>query len=234
MFCPNCGSSLPDNAKFCTNCGHSMPTASVQPAAAVQPDPMQYAQPVQPVQPMQPAQPVQYIQPKTASSNPFDSFLHFIIAGVATLALILAIMNLFNLYKVRVSVSVFSASGPVSDVARESAAVLIGNLLYGLTNLAIVGVGVLYFIKKMFNVPVYDKIVGKMFSPLLSKFVSGDGVATLIGAVGTAIGTLQLFFYLIAGDGYRVGMHWTSWVALFLYSGLAVLDIFLFSRKQKN
>ena len=46
MFCPNCGSQIPDTATFCPNCGAQIPNAAAQPAA-----------PVLPVEPTQPAEP---------------------------------------------------------------------------------------------------------------------------------------------------------------------------------
>lgn len=64
MFCPNCGTQLPDGTRFCPNCGFTIE----QPAEQAQPvEPVQAAQPVQPtaVPPVQPVQPTQgaYQQP---------------------------------------------------------------------------------------------------------------------------------------------------------------------------
>ena len=48
MFCPHCGTTIPDNARFCGVCGGEIPSGS--------PDAADAAQPTQPVQPSQPAQ----------------------------------------------------------------------------------------------------------------------------------------------------------------------------------
>ena len=62
MFCPNCGTSLPDGTRFCPNCGTSLEQPQGQAAQPV--EPVQTVDPVQPVQPV-PVQPVQgaYQQP---------------------------------------------------------------------------------------------------------------------------------------------------------------------------
>lgn len=71
MFCMNCGTKLPDNAKFCFNCGAKVPempgstpaapepsASAPAPAAAVQPAPEQREPaPVQPDLPAQPDEP---------------------------------------------------------------------------------------------------------------------------------------------------------------------------------
>ena len=74
MFCPNCGTKLPDGAAFCSNCGNKIQAAPVEPVTEIptqqpaepvyeQPAPEQPAEPVyeQPA-PEQPAEPV-YEQP---------------------------------------------------------------------------------------------------------------------------------------------------------------------------
>ena len=68
MFCPNCGTNVPENNAFCPNCGTAL-TAPQQPQQPTQPQQPVYQQPVQPQQPVyqQPAyqQPV-YQQPYMA------------------------------------------------------------------------------------------------------------------------------------------------------------------------
>lgn len=57
MFCPNCGTKLPDGAAFCSNCGSKIQAAPVEPVTEI---PTQ--QPAEPVSgqpaPEQPAEPV--------------------------------------------------------------------------------------------------------------------------------------------------------------------------------
>lgn len=62
MFCPNCGTKLPDGAAFCSNCGNKIQAAPVEPVTEIptqQPAEPVYEQPApeQPA-PEQPAEPV--------------------------------------------------------------------------------------------------------------------------------------------------------------------------------
>lgn len=68
MFCMNCGTQLPDNAKFCGACGAQMPAQLQQ---GTVPQPMQQVIPQQPVQqqPMQQAQPPQTAFQQAAVPN---------------------------------------------------------------------------------------------------------------------------------------------------------------------
>ena len=54
MFCPNCGTQLPDGARFCTNCGKEFASYvnAAQPAPATQPAPQVEPAPVAPVVPI--------------------------------------------------------------------------------------------------------------------------------------------------------------------------------------
>ena len=72
MFCPSCGSNVPDGTAFCPNCGSNM-AASAQPQGT--PDPaQQYQQPQQQYQ--QPQQQYQqpYQQPVAAQRNSMYAF----------------------------------------------------------------------------------------------------------------------------------------------------------------
>lgn len=84
MFCPNCGSQIPDNARFCNYCGATIPTRSGQgetsagaPQTQVQGTPAQpvptQAQPAQPTaQTPQPAQqPFSQPTPQVTSQQPY-------------------------------------------------------------------------------------------------------------------------------------------------------------------
>ena len=220
MFCKNCGAAIADDARFCMGCGTPVETPA-QPAAA--------AQPAAPAQPATVADPVASIK----------KIMHFIVAGIATLALIMAIINLFGTYDVSASFMGQSASGPVSDLYETSTMLLLANILYGLFSLAIAGVGVLYFLKGMLKLDLYDKFVGKLVNGLLGKFLSGDGILALIGAVGATAGILQLLMYLIANPSpfeqvsISVSLNWTSWLMLVVYIGTACADIFWIGKKQK-
>ena len=69
MFCPNCGKTVPDSAKFCGSCGKALIDAGSFNIGAQQPE--QPAQPVQPVEPVQPVQPIEPDQPEQPVQRSF-------------------------------------------------------------------------------------------------------------------------------------------------------------------
>lgn len=54
MFCPKCGSNVPDSTKFCPTCG-ALLTDEAQQAPAIEPQPQAQYQPQQPVYQAAPA-----------------------------------------------------------------------------------------------------------------------------------------------------------------------------------
>ena len=232
MFCRNCGTQMTDDAKFCANCGTPVaaPVAPAAPAAPVQEAPVQQA-PVQEA----PAQQAPAKAPANDIAATIKGYMHYIVGGVAVVALILGILNLFGLYNVSISWGGYTlGSGSVSDLYDGSTMLMIGNILYGLVSLAIAGVGALYFMKKQMNNDLYDKFIGKNVNSILAKLVDGDGIATLIGAVGGVVAILQWIFFMTAGSGgASVSMHFTSWIMLIVYVALFCCDMFWLNKKQK-
>ena len=232
MFCRNCGTAVADDAKFCANCGTPVaaPVAPAAPAAPVQEAPVQQA-PVQET----PAQQAPAKAPAGDTIATVKGIMHYIAGGVAVLALIFGILNLFGLYDVSLSLGGYSQSGPVADLYDASTALLIGNILYGLGSLVVAAIGALYFLKKQMNNDLYDKFIGKHANGILAKLVDGEGIAALMGAVGAAFGILQLFFYLIASPGFgsSVSMSIFSWLMLIVYAALFCGDMFWLGKKQK-
>ena len=212
MFCPKCGTQCADNAKFCISCGNPMPNSD---------------------------QPAPQTTPKAPAS--FEATLKqnmkYVMLGIAILAIILCVMHTFSLFDVSATISYNgndkSSSGPVSDLIEsgEKPLILIGNLLFGLSNLAIAALGILYFLKENNNIDLYDKIYAKRIklSPLF-----------LMGVVGASAALLQILFYMMSGEsesvfGYTVSAsisaHWTTWIMLFVFAGLAVLDKLVLNKK---
>ncbi len=230
MFCKNCGAQLTDGTKFCSSCGTPVDA------------------PAQPVAPVQTEAPVQPVAAPQASNANFDlgalvatikKYIPIIIACLAVFALILSIINIFNLYDVSATMSMGeesqSSSGPVSDIIGEDgfALVLVGNILFGVANLVIAAMGILYFIKK-FGVNVYDMIVGKI--------VKAESPLFMMCVIGAAIALIQILFYAFSGEsqsmfGYEISVsvsaNWTTWVAMFLYAIVGAADKFLISKKAK-
>lgn len=180
-------------------------------------------------------------QPKV-QTQPFGN-LHLILAAVAALALIWGILNVFSVFHVNACVSASGMSQTnyvsVSDAAdamksydSSAATIYIGNILFGLTNLAVAAVGVLYFLKVTQNKPFYDQFIGSKikFRP-----------AFLMGLLGAAGALLQVIMYLFCSAGgsswgvrlnVSFGVNWTTWVLLVAFVGLAVLDKFYLEKQE--
>lgn len=217
MFCKYCGT--PSETEVCPNCA---------------------AQRSQPTQ-----------APRAPQAAPTGNFakilktnLNYIIIGIAALALIWGLLNLFSVFEVNVtaSVSMFGMSEtetesmPVSEAAEGleeleggPAAIYIGNILFGLACLATAAIGVLYYLKQTKNMPYYDQYIGSKlkFTPMF-----------IMGALGAAGAVLQVILYLFAGaseDYFKVsvGVNWTTWLMLVIFAGVAVLDMFVLNKKEQ-
>lgn len=220
MFCPNCGAACDDGAMFCGSCGNAM----------------------QPQAPQQPAQ-----QP--AQATDFVGVLKknwtMVIAVVAVFALVMGILTTFCILEAPATAKAAGYSeteyGTVGDISDALDALdgsfaggIIGNILFGLINLAIAGVGALYFLKQQKNMPYYDQFVGK--------FLKGMSPAFVMGAAGAAGAVVQFILYLISGVSksyfgvkmsVSVSVPWLTWVALAIYAVLAVVDFLLINKKEK-
>ncbi len=225
MFCKNCGAQISDDAKFCGVCGASQQDAPQQAAP---------------------------VNPNAASAAPAASlnlgnmagslklYLKYILVVVAILALVLAIMNIFNTYDVKATYSyggqkMGSATGPVKDLFGEGSdgefiMALIGNILFGIVNLVIAVIGVLYFLKENNNMDLYDKFVASK--------AKGKSPLFVVGVLGAVAALVQIILYAMckpskSGVTLTIAAHWTSWVFLFVYALLVVVDMFVLNPKKK-
>lgn len=163
-------------------------------------------------------------------------YMPIIIAVVAVFALVLTILNIFNTYDVRATVKVSgekeSSTGPIKDLFEgadgEFTMAKIANILFGISNLAILAFAVLYVLDAFKIADIYSKFVAKL--------VKGMNPAFVIGAFGAAMAFVKILFTAMSvykesifGVTMKVsiGAHWTTWVALFLYAIIAVADKFL-------
>ncbi|MBR2444291.1 MAG: zinc-ribbon domain-containing protein [Clostridia bacterium] len=75
MFCSNCGTQLPENAKFCHGCGSAITTIPVQPvqSAPVQPAPAHQEPAYQQPLPSQAPQPSAQPSPYGTYTHPYES-----------------------------------------------------------------------------------------------------------------------------------------------------------------
>lgn len=217
MFCPKCGKQLNDDARFCGACGTSINGDA----------------PAKPAAPAAPAAPFSV----KAVVDQLKQYKALFILAFAVLAFIIAIPHLTSNFDITATVSYGgrsqSASGPVADIIEsgEYPLLLVGNLLFGLGNLAIAAIGVLLFLKEFKNLPLYDNYVAKFvkLSPLC-----------VIGVVGTVTACAQILSYMFSGESetffgqtisYSFAAHWTTWFFLFVYGGLIALDKLVLNKK---
>ena len=224
MFCKNCGAQISDNAKFCGVCGASQAETAAPATTAA------------------PANSNSASASAGAAINlgaiNLKDIVKYIAVGVAVLALIFAIMNIFSTYDVKATISALGQKGHVSYSLKELNKMTdgkftmasVGNILFGIVNLVIVAVGVLYFLKENNKMDLYDKYI--------AKYTKGKSALFVVGVLGAAGALLQIVLYMLCkaksmGASMTIGNHWTTWFALFLYAGCAALDFFVLNPKKK-
>lgn len=227
MFCSNCGAQCAEGTKFCQSCGNPL-TAAPAPAASAAPK-----------------------APKAKGNAVLGNlapsirpFLAIILAVVAVLALVLFVLNTFSILEIPATAKLMGEKntdyGKVSEIAeawkamdKSLACVYIGNILFGLVNLAIAAVGALYFLKKQSNMPYYDQFVGK--------YLKVKNPAFYMGAAGVAGVLLQVIFFAFCGVSesawgvtvkMTVGVPWLSWVALAIYAVVGAMGILVFNNED--
>lgn len=220
MFCKYCGAQIDDGSVFCNQCGANLSQPAAQPAA--QPQPQKQTQPLK-------------INSGKDVVELLKNNLHYIVAGVAVLAFIWGILNLFSVFHIKGKVSGYgyhkSQYVSVGDSEGMSGIgmVYVGNILFGLALLAVAAIGVLYFLKKFKNMPYYDQFIGSKlpFRP-----------AFMMGALGAAAAILQMIFYLfcresLMGIKATVSVNWTTWLLLVIFAALAAFDKFVLEAQEK-
>ena len=187
MFCTKCGNQFADGSAFCPSCGAPVNAAPQQPV---------YQQPVQP----QYQQPAPQVAPVGAMD--LNKIWHMIIAGVAAFALIIGLLTLFSVFEMPVSASYEGESRSeytsVSEIADgfdmmdESFALgYVANIIMGLAGILAGAVGVLYFLKKQNNMPLYDQFV--------AKYLKGMTPGFAVGVLAAAGVVLQFILLLLTG-----------------------------------
>ena len=235
MFCSNCGAKCADGTKFCQSCGNPLTAA---PAAA-------------PEAPATTAPKAPKAKSNAVLGNlapTIRPFLAFILAGVAVLALVLFVLNAFCILHVPATVSMMgqkqTANGKLSEVAeawksvdKSLACAYIGNILFGIINLAIAAVGALFFLKKQMKMPYYNQFVGKYLKVKNPAFYMG--VAGVVGVI------LQVIFFAFCTVSesmtsfgmsitmkMSVGIPWLNWVALAIYAIVGAMGILVFNNED--
>lgn len=212
MFCRNCGNQCGDNDNVCNRCGTRLKAA---PAA-----------------------------PKTTGTSGFDlkPYVSYIALGIAALALVFAIVNLFGTYEVSCSSGLFGTQTfkmSVSDLYKYSTMLQIANIMHGVFMIAVAAVAGLYGMKELIGMPYYDQCIEKL--PFADFPIGNLSIAknplTLIGSVAAISGILQALMYLIGKfeiywSSYRASVHWSTWIIIMVGVALAIVDIFLLSKKS--
>ena len=231
MFCSNCGAQCAEGTKFCQSCGNPLTAAPASAAPAATKAPKAKGNAV-----------LGHLAPT------IRPFLAFILAGVAVLALVLFVLNTFCILHVPATISVMgqkeTSYGKLSEVAeawkqmdKSLACAYIGNILFGIVNLAIAAVGALYFLKKQSNMPYYDQFVGKYLKVKNPAFYMG--VAGVVGAL------LQVIFFAFCGISQSmssfgmsvsmkmsIGIPWLNWVALAIYAIVGAMGFLVFNNED--
>ena len=195
MFCPKCGAQCADDAVFCGSCGNSLKGDAQKPAAS---------------------QPVDVAA--AVKKN-----MSYIMVAIGAVAALLGLLIMFGIFEPSVTIWGQTVSGPMSQIDGNFMGVL-GNILFGLINLVIGAVGILYFLKNQMNMPYYDNFVAKYLKVKEPAFLMG-----VAGAVGALV---QFVCYKLVDVGpTSLNVHWITWVLLVVYAALAVVDKFVLNKK---
>ena len=196
MFCPKCGAQCADDAVFCGSCGNSLKGDAQKPAAAAQPVDVAAA----------------------VKKN-----MSYIMVAIGAVAALLGLLIMFGVFEPSVTIWGQTVSGPMSQIDGNFMGVL-GNILFGLINLVIGAVGILYFLKNQMNMPYYDNFV--------VKFLKGKEPSFLMGVAGAVGALVQFVCYKLVDVGpTSLNVHWITWVLLVVYVVLAVVDKFVVNKK---
>ena len=230
MFCSNCGAQCADGTKFCQSCGTPLNAAPAPEATAA------------PAAPKAPKAKTNAVLGNLAPT--IRPFLALILAGVAVLALVLFVLNTFGILHIPATVKMMGMKeteyGKISDVAqawkqmdKSLACVYIGNILFGIVNLAIAAVGAFYFLKKQNKMPYYDQFVGK--------YLKVKNPAFYMGVAGVAATILQVIFFAFCTIkesmmgvtmSMSVGIPWLNWVAFAIFAIVGAMGLLVFNNED--
>lgn len=196
MFCPKCGAQCADDAVFCGSCGNSLKADAQKPAAAAQ---------------------------NVDVAATIKKNMSYIMVAIGAVAALLGLLIMFGVFEPSITIWGQTVSGPMSQIDGNFMGVL-GNILFGLINLVIGAVGILYFLKNQMNMPYYDNFV--------VKFLKVKEPAFLMGVAGAVGALVQFVCYKLVDVGpTSLNVHWITWVLLVVYVVLAVVDKFVVNKK---
>ena len=240
-FCRSCGAPLEEGAECCSACGAGTKREETAPVAKKQPpDGLKKVSDVVKTIFMVvekviylAANKISNIDPKKASANG-KLVRQIVLVVMAVLCLTTAILNLFGTYDVTASVvmsyesekEVMSESGPIRELyeAEEFADVMIVNILYGVGNIALLGLAVILFLQTL-------KPAGK------------DKLYTVFTAAGLAINIVYMILFAICGSGsqsffgatmkHSLELHFITWINVLMFALLFALALAKVSTAKK-
>ena len=149
--------------------------------------------------------------------------MNYIMVAIGAVAALLGLLIMFGVFEPSVTIWGQTVSGPMSQIDGNFMGVL-GNILFGLINVVIGAVGILYFLKNQMNMPYYDNFV--------VKFLKVKEPAFLMGVAGAVGALVQFVCYKLVDVGpTSLNVHWITWVLLVVYVVLAVVDKFVVNKK---
>ena len=209
-FCENCGTAYEEGAAFCGKCGTKLDGAPAAPKASA------------------PALDLNGIMKLTRQ------YMQFVLIGLAVLALIWGVLNVFGWYDVTMTATIMgqssSNSGPLVDLYKGGSAfsfvgtVQTFNIICGILYVAVAGVCG-WGVYEMFN-------------------KKGNGMKQFSYAIlgGAAAAVLHLFMYLFLAQQTQEAYGMTAkvavvspvfcWIYLIIFGGLIAYDKLLLNKKK--
>ena len=240
-FCRSCGAPLEEGAECCSACGAGTKREETAPVAKKQtPDGLKKVSDVVKTIFMVVekviylvANKISNIDPKKASANG-KLVRQIVLVVMAVLCLTTAILNLFGTYDVTMNYKASYGSEVMEDVASGNIAelyemddfadVMIVNILYGVGNIALLGLAVILFLQTL-------KPAGK------------GKLYTLFTVVGLGINVVYMILFAICGSGsqdifitemkYSLEVHFITWINVLLFALLFALALAKVSTAKK-
>ena len=124
-----------------------------------------------------------------------------------------------------------SASGGMVDASFSMG--YVGLIVFGVINLLIAVVGILFYLRARSNNGLYDQFFGS--------FIKAKSPALILGIAGVAACLIQIVCMWFTGFeieqmgmslGVSVGVHWITWIALIAYGALTLSQLLAIDKNE--